>query len=71
MQARNVMTAVQFYNRAGIHEESGRYPEAISDLESFLRLRARYLDYEEDDMADETFRRIDALRSKLARADRT
>ena len=43
--------------------QSQFYEAAIRDLEDFLRLRARRLDYEQDEMAPEVFERIEQLRA--------
>ncbi len=65
MEARQLMTAVQHFNRAEIWEQRGRYDLAIADLEAFLRMRGQHMTFEQDDRAAQVFRRIDALRSRL------
>jgi tetratricopeptide (TPR) repeat protein len=57
---------VQFYNRAAVHEQAGDYEAAVRDLESFLRLRVRRMDFEADEMAPEIFERIESLRARHA-----
>jgi tetratricopeptide (TPR) repeat protein len=65
LEARGLMAEVQYYNRAQVHEDMGLFAQAADDLEQYLRLRARRLDYEQDDMAPATFARIEALRGRI------
>lgn len=65
MEARKLMTEAQYFNRADVWASRGDYGRAIDDLEMFLRLRARYLDYEDDDMAPLAFKKLDELRTRL------
>ncbi len=63
---RGLMKEAQYFNRAAIYERLGRFDLAVADLQSFLRKRAAYLDYEDDTLAPDIFRRIDELRSAEA-----
>lgn len=64
LEEHGLMGEAQYYNRAAIYESLGREVAAIADLESFLRLRGQYLDYEDDDMAPPTFARIERLEAR-------
>lgn len=64
LEERGLMGEAQFYNRAAIYEAVGQERAAIADLESFLRLRAQYLDYDDDEMAPPTFARIERLEAR-------
>jgi tetratricopeptide (TPR) repeat protein len=66
MEERELLGEVHLYARAGVHEQAGDYDAAVADLEAFLRLRVRRLDYEQDDLAPEVFERIEALRARHA-----
>jgi tetratricopeptide (TPR) repeat protein len=66
LEERKLMGEVQYFNRAAVHEQLGNYGSAADDLEQFLRLRGRRLEYDEDDMAPEVFARIETLRSRRA-----
>jgi tetratricopeptide (TPR) repeat protein len=63
LEERGLMGEAQHYNRATVHEALGDYEAAIRDLEDFLRLRSRRLDFEQDEMAPEIFERIEQLRA--------
>jgi len=65
LEAKGLMAEVQYYNRAQVHEDIGLFAEAANDLEQYLRLLSRRLDYEQDDMAPATFARIEALRGRI------
>ncbi|MHC4845479.1 MAG: hypothetical protein ACYTCU_04870 [Planctomycetota bacterium] len=65
LEARGLMAEVQYYNRAQVHEDLGLFAQAADDLEQYLRLRSRRLDYDQDDMAPATFARIEALRGRI------
>jgi len=65
---RGLMGEAQYYNRAEIYEQLGRFDLAVADLQSFMRMRSGYLTYEEDTLAPEIFRRIDELRAADAAA---
>lgn len=61
----------QYWARAGVFEQLGRFDEAARDLEQFLRLRtARHQSYADDPLAPETFRRIEDLRARASAAPR-
>lgn len=66
LEQRGLATDAHYYNRARVHEEAGRYAEALADLETCLRLRARRLSYESDALAPELFTRIDDLQQAVA-----
>jgi len=66
LEQRGLATDAHYYNRARVHEEAGRYTEAIADLEMCLRLRARRLSYESDTLAPELFTRIDRLQEAVS-----
>jgi len=60
MEDRQLMTATQYMNRAGVYEQLGEIPLALADLEAFLRLRARTTDY--DEVAAAVYERMERLR---------
>jgi len=66
LEQRKLMGEVQFFNRANVNEKLGHFAAAANDLESFLRLRVQRMSYEQDDMAPDVFRRIQALRDRDA-----
>jgi tetratricopeptide (TPR) repeat protein len=66
MEERELLGEVQLYNRATVYEQIGNYEAAAKDLEAFLRMRVRRLDYDEDELAPEVFQRIEALRARHA-----
>jgi tetratricopeptide (TPR) repeat protein len=70
LEERGLIDEVQYWNLAEVHEQLGMYDEAIGDLESFLKLRARRMSYEQDDRAPEVFQRLEALRAKARAAAR-
>jgi tetratricopeptide (TPR) repeat protein len=67
MEARQLMTEAQYFNRGNVYADLGEIGKAIADIETFLRMRARYLEYEDDKLAPMAFRRLDELRMQLAR----
>ncbi len=64
IEERQLMTAVQHYNRAGVYEQIGDYVRAIDDYEQFLRIRSRFMKYADDDMAPQVFEKLDELRRR-------
>lgn len=64
LEDRGLMQAPDHYNRALILESMAMWTEAIDDYQSYLRMRARTLDY--DDQADAIFSRIEELEHLLA-----
>ncbi len=64
LEDRGLMGEAQFYNRAALYESLGQHRAAIADLKAFLRMRAQYLTYDEDDMASPTFARIERLEAR-------
>gem|GEM_PF-1913730 len=64
LEERQLITASDHLLRADIFEKLGMLPDALDELDVFLRMRSRLTDY--DDVASDTLRRIDALRAKIA-----
>lgn len=64
LEERQLMDLTDHQLRADIYESIGMLPDALDELEVFLRLRAR--DAKFDDVARETLRRIDELQEKIA-----
>lgn len=64
LEERQLITASDHLLRADIFEKLGMLPDALDELDVFLRMRSRLTDY--DGVASETLRRIDALRAKIA-----
>jgi hypothetical protein len=64
LEERQLMAFADHQLRAEIYESIGMLPDALDELEVFLRLRARNTEY--DDVARETLRRIDELQEKIA-----
>lgn len=62
LEERQLITAANYRNRADIRERLGLFAAAADDLESYLRTRSSQTDY--DDIARETFARIDELRRR-------
>jgi len=62
LEERQLITAGNYRNRADIRERMGLYAEAADDLEAYLRTRSAKTEY--DDIARETFARIDELRRR-------
>ncbi len=59
IEQRQLMQAGHYEFRATLHELLLMLDEAVSDLETFLKLRAQNVDF--DDVASQTFDRIDKL----------
>jgi tetratricopeptide (TPR) repeat protein len=66
MERRDMIGEVQLFNRAAVYEQTGDYEAAATDLEAFLRLRVRRMEYEQDQLAPEIFQRIEDLRARHA-----
>jgi tetratricopeptide (TPR) repeat protein len=67
LEARDMLGESQYYSRAGVYEKLGKVDLAISDLETFLKLRTRrFATYADDDMAPKVFERIENLRGQQA-----
>lgn len=66
LERRQLMQANYYEFRATVHERLGMLDEAVLDLETFLKMRAQVIDY--DQMATEMFDRIDDLVARGAQA---
>lgn len=64
LEARSMMDAAHYHNRALVYERLGMWSEAIADLEAFLRERSRDQAY--DGQVEQVFDRIDVLEQHLA-----
>ena len=59
LERRALIRAAHYEFRATLHERQGDLDQAVRDLESYLRLRSRTVQY--DEVAAETFDRIERL----------
>jgi hypothetical protein len=66
LEERQLMAFSDHQLRAEIYESIGMLPDALDELQVYLRLRART--YEFDDVARDTLQRIDELRARIAAA---
>jgi tetratricopeptide (TPR) repeat protein len=71
LEERKLMGEVQYYNRANVHEKLGHFAAAADDLDHFMRLRVQHMSYDQDDMASQTFQRIETLRAQAANVAQT
>ena len=66
LEERGLLDEVQLHNRAHVREQLGQYDAAADDLHTMLRMRVRRLDYDQDQLAPEIFRRIEELKARHA-----
>ena len=66
LEDRGLLQEAQLHNRAAVREALGQYDGAADDLQALLRMRVRRLDYEQDELAPEIFRRLEELKARHA-----
>jgi len=69
LEEKGLLEEAQLHNRAQVHEELGQYDAAADDLQAMLRMRVRRLDYDQDTLAPEIFRRIEELKARHAESE--
>ncbi|MFT7463231.1 MAG: hypothetical protein ACI9EF_001575 [Pseudohongiellaceae bacterium] len=64
LEERQLITAADHLLRAGLFEKLGMLPDALDELDVFLRIRSRLVDF--DQVASNTLQHIEELRATIA-----